>query len=92
MEPVKVKILDHEYFVKAEEDEEQVHRIAQYVNERLKEIRENTEGLSEYRMAILAAMNIASEYFQVAKERDELLHAIKQRTRSLIYHIDSMIG
>ncbi len=91
MQPVKVKILDQEYLIKSEEDSEQVHRIAEYVNEKLREIKDNTEGLSEKKVAILAALTIASEYFQLLKERDDLSANIRQRTKTLIYTIDSVM-
>jgi hypothetical protein len=37
-------------------------------------------------------MNIAGEYLQFLKDRDEMLANIRQRTEMLIYHIDSVIG
>jgi cell division protein ZapA len=92
VQPVKVKILDQEYLIKSEEDSEQVYRIAEYVNEKLREIKDNTEGLSEKKVAILAALTIASEYFQLLKERDDLSANIRQRTKTLIYTIDSVMG
>jgi cell division protein ZapA len=91
VQPVKVKILDQEYLIKSEEDSEQVYRIAEYVNEKLREIKDNTEGLSEKKVAILAALTIASEYFQLLKERDDLSANIRQRTKTLIYTIDSVM-
>ena len=91
MQPVKIKILDQEYLIKSEEDSEQVYRIAEYVNEKLREIKDNTEGLSEKKAAILAALTIASEYFQLLKERDDLSATIRQRTKTLIYSIDSVM-
>ncbi len=92
MQPIKVKILDQEYLIKSEEDSEQVYRIAEYVNEKLREIKDNTEGLSEKKVAMLAALTIASEYFQLLKERDDLSTNIRQRTKTLIYTIDSVMG
>ncbi len=92
MQPVKVRILDHEYLVKTEEDKDRVDRIAEYVNKKLKEIESNTEGLSEKKTAILVALNIASDYFQLLKERDNMSANIRQRTEALIYNIDSVIG
>ena len=89
---IRVKILDHEYLVKSEEEEDQVHKIAEYVSRKLGEIKENTEGLSEIRIAILAALHIANEYYQILKERDDLLVDQKKRTEALIYHIDSVMG
>ena len=92
MQPVKIKILDQEYLIQSEEDSEQVYRIAEYVNEKLREIKDNTEGLSDKKVAMLAALTIASEYFQLLKERDDLSANIRQRTKTIIYTIDSVMG
>jgi cell division protein ZapA len=92
MEPVKVKIRNAEYLVQGEDDEQQVQRIADYVNDKLKEIEQGTEGLSEKRAAILAALDIAGDYFQILKEKEVLLSKVRQRTQSMIRSIDSVIG
>ena len=89
--PVRVKILDHEYMIRGDEDEELIQEIAEFVNDKFKEIRDNTEKLSEKRTAILAAFNIASEYFQLQKERDNLISDIQKRAQSLNFQIDSII-
>ena len=91
MKQIKVKIYDQEYVIKSDESAEQLNRIADYVNDKLKEIQDNTEGLSEKKMAILVALNIASEYFQAIKERDELSVNIRQRTEALLNNIDSVM-
>jgi len=92
MEPVKVKIRNAEYLVQGEDDEKQVQRIADYVNGKLKEIEQGAEGLSEKRTAILAALDIAGDYFQVLKEKEDLLSRLRQKTTSLIRSIDSITG
>jgi cell division protein ZapA len=92
MEPVKVRIRNAEYLVQGEDNEKQVQRIADYVNDKLKEIEQGTEGLSEKRTAILAALDIAGDYFQIIREREDLLSKLRQRTQSLIRSIDSVIG
>jgi len=88
--PIKVKIFEHEYLVKSDEDEDQVQKIAEFLNDRFSEIREDMEDLSEGKTAILAAFHIASDYFQVLKERDDLKRDIQNRARSLNYQIDSI--
>ena len=91
--PVKVKILNNEYLIKSEEEDiEQVHKVAKYVNKKVKEISDSSEGLSEKKAAILAALNIASDYFQALKDQDDLKANIRQRSKKLIYNIDSMIN
>lgn len=92
VEPLKVRILDHEYLIKSEENEEQVRRIAEYVNNKLLEAMANARGLSENKTTILAALDIAGEYFQLQKERDDLVASLKERTKALIRSIDSVVG
>ncbi len=91
--PVKVKILDNEYLITSDEDDpEKVHKIAEYVNKKIKEIDDGSDSLSEKKTIILAALNIAGDYFQVLKERDDLLITIRKRSEALIYNIDSLMG
>lgn len=89
-QPIKVKILDQEYLIKTNEDEEHVQRVAQFVNEKFREIKDNTEGLSEKKTAILAAFDVASEYFQLLKERNDVVMDFQRRARALNYQIDSV--
>jgi cell division protein ZapA len=90
--PVTVNILGNDYVIKSEEEAEKVYKIAEYMNEKVKEIDGNTEGLSEKRKVILVALNIANDYFQVLKERDELIASIHQRSKALINNINSTIS
>ena len=92
MEPVRVRVRDQEYLVKSDESEDQAHRIADYLNRKLEEIEDQSEGLSEKKAIILAALNIASDYLHAVSERDEVLANIRQRTEALIYQIDSAMG
>ncbi|MBN2032217.1 MAG: cell division protein ZapA [Deltaproteobacteria bacterium] len=88
-QPVRIRIQDQDYLLQGDEGEEDILRIAQYVNEKLKEVEESTEGLSEKKAAILAALDIASDYFRVVQERDALVSRIRERTQALIHTIDS---
>ena len=88
--PIRVKIFDYEYLIKSDEPEEQVQHIAQFVNDRFREIKDGAEGLSERKTAILAAFHIASDYFQLLKDRDDLVEDIQKRARALNYQIDSI--
>ena len=91
VQTIKVKIFDREYLIKSEEDIGQVQKIEKYVNEKLKEIKDKSDDLSEKKTAILAALIIAGEYFQVLKERDAMLTDIQKRTKALIYDIDAVM-
>ena len=82
-QPIKVKILDHEYLIRSEEEETLVKEIAQVLNNKFREVKENTEGLSDKRIAILAAFHIASEYLQLQKDRNSLVKDLEKRARVL---------
>ncbi len=88
--PVRIRILDHEYLLRSDEDESFVQKIAQFVNHKLDEIRAGSENLTESKAAILAAFYIASDYFQLRKERDEVVKRFDDRVRSLNFQIDSV--
>jgi cell division protein ZapA len=89
--PITLKILGDDYTIKSKEDPEIVYKIAEYLNNKVKEINEEVSGLSEKRKAILVALNIANDYFNTLKERDELINNIRQRSSALIMNINSTI-
>ncbi|MBN1907040.1 MAG: cell division protein ZapA [Deltaproteobacteria bacterium] len=90
--PIKIKIQDNEYLIRSKgNDTDNVYKIAEYVNEKLRETDEISKGMSEKRAAILTALNIASDYFRVVDERDRLLQEIQDKSQSLISVINSRI-
>ncbi|MBW1782079.1 MAG: cell division protein ZapA [Deltaproteobacteria bacterium] len=88
--PIRIRILDHEYLLRSDEDEERVKEIAAFVNVKLREVRDSAGSLSEGKAAILAAFHVASDYFQVLKERDALIREVQGRARILNQHIDTV--
>jgi len=91
---VRVEILGREYTLKSDEGEERVRKVAEYLNEKLKKISDNTKTLSTLNLAILAAMDIANEYFQILDGQDDLSRKVKkieQKSGRLIEMIDSKI-
>jgi cell division protein ZapA (FtsZ GTPase activity inhibitor) len=89
MEAVKLRIRDHEYLVKSDGSQEEILRIAEYVNARIEEA--SSEGLSEKKTAVLAALHIASDYFHALKEKDEAFARTQRQAEALIRHIDSVM-
>lgn len=88
--PIRIRILDHEYLLRSDEDEERVREIADFINAKLGEIRNSGANLSEGKAAILAAFYVASDYFQALRERDELAKHIEDRVRSINKQIDEL--
>ena len=88
---VRVEILGREYVVKSDEGEERVKKIAAYVNLKIKEISESTQTVSTLNAAILAAMNIANDYFQVIEEKKTRRQDYESKAEHLIAMIDDRI-
>lgn len=75
---VRVEILGREYMVKSDEGEERVKKIAEYVNKKIKEISENTKTISTLNVAILAAMDIANDYFGILEGHSSLTRRVEK--------------
>jgi cell division protein ZapA len=88
---IRVEILGREYAVKSDEGEERVKKIAEYVNQKIKDISESTQTVSTMNAAILAAMNIANEYFQILEEKKNYRQDFESKAEHLISLIDDRI-
>jgi len=84
------KILDINIFdriykirVKGEEDEEYVSRLTSYVDQKMHEIAVKSRSSDPMKIAVLALMNIADEYFAGRKELDQLDATIGQMESEL---------
>ena len=67
----KVEIFGQEYKIKGAGDPEYIHMIAGYVDSKMREIAHSSGIMSQSRIAILAALNIADELHQERDERNE---------------------
>jgi len=91
---VRVEILGREYTIRSDEGEERVKKIAEYVDEKLKKISESTRTTSTLNAAILAAMDIANEYFEALEGRTHLherVEEIETKSGRLIEMINARI-
>jgi cell division protein ZapA len=91
---VRVEIMGREYNIRSDEGEERVKKIAQYVDEKLRKISEISKTTSSLNAAILAAMDIANEYFEALEGHTHLrlrVEEIETKSSRLLERIDSKI-
>ncbi len=88
---VMVKILDRDYLIRSDDGEEQVHKVADLVNERFQQIKEHADGMTEKKIAILAAFDIAGDYLHLTTKYDALRAEMQNRLRALNDQIDSAV-
>ena len=84
---VTVSILGHEFKIRGDEEEERILDIADYVNEKILEVQKNTSTLNTLNIVILAALNIAADYFKAVDENEDTQRQVDERARKLIEYI-----
>ena len=87
-EKITIRIKDTEYAIRGSDDREQIVKAAEYVDKKLREINEFKQELSEDKKAILTALDIAGDYFQLVKEKEVLLAEINNRSKRLLQRLD----
>ena len=85
---VTIRIKDTEYAIRGSDDREQILKAAEYVDKKLREINDFKQELSEDKKAILTALDIAGDYFQLIKEKEVLLAEINNRSKRLLQRLD----
>lgn len=83
MHSVEVQILGQNYSIKTDEDEAYIKALAQYVDEKLKEIYSVAPNINHVKAAIMAAFGIADELFKLRVEQKNLDKMIEEKTKIL---------
>ena len=87
---IEVVVQGQRYTLRSDEPEEHVQRVAGAVDRALREVT-GGKPATTYHVAVLAAMNIASELVQLQEQHEELKTDVDARTRSLIELIDGRL-
>jgi cell division protein ZapA len=90
-EKVNIKIKDKEYVVRGSDNRDQIMKVATYVDRRIKEISDSGKGLSDDKIAVLTALDIAGDYFQLLEEKKDLLAEIKRRSQRLMQRLNTVL-
>ena len=90
-EKVNIKIKDKEYVVRGSDNRDQIMKVATYVDRRIKEISDSGKGLSDDRIAVLTALDIAGDYFQLLEEKKDLLSEINRRSQRLMQRLNMVL-
>ena len=90
-ETVTIRIRDREYAIRGADDKEQMLKVAAFVDQKLQEISGSSKGLNDEKTAILAALDIAGDYFQLIKEKEDLLREINNRSQKLMLSLNTVL-
>lgn len=90
-EQITINILGKEYSIKSDVEESYAKQIAECLNQKVEEVLKTTKTVATLNILVLAAMNIANDYFQAKKLNEELITMIETRSGNLTSYIDSQI-
>jgi len=79
----EVYIYGDKYKIKTEGDDDYIKAIGSYVESRMKEIENSLHVLTTSKIAVMAAFNIAAEYFMLKEEIQQSKKAIERLERKL---------
>ena len=89
---VKVTIYGQEYTIKAPADASYIKNIAEYVDEKMREVQEELSTPQvPAKVAILAAMNISDDLFAAKRDRGKSTNEVERKVSSLIEIVEEAI-
>lgn len=81
---ISVRILDKEYRVACpEEEQDELLASAEFLNGKMREIRDSGKVVGMDRIAVIAALNIAHELLEQRGRKQDVQHSVGARIRSL---------
>ncbi|MCB9677854.1 MAG: cell division protein ZapA [Alphaproteobacteria bacterium] len=89
---VQIQIRGRKYTVRSDEDDEDLVAIAQYVDSKMAEIAGRGSSADEYTVAMLAALNIASEFDRFRRQVDRDLAAVDRELASTGMVLEAALG
>ena len=89
---VSVTIAGEEYKLRAQATPEYTRQCAEYLDQIIRDIREQTGPLEAQRLAILAGLALADQLFQAQRERDSVQFTTVETLRQLRTEIEARLG
>ena len=89
MHSVEVQILGQAYSIKTDEDEVYIKSLANYIDQKLKEIYSVAPNITQSKASVMAAFGIADELFKLKIEQEDLDRLIEEKTKILSGFLDA---
>ena len=84
-----IKILGQELAVLSDAEDEQVANVVQFVNDKMQDIVQSSDGLRTVDVAILAALNITEDFLKLKGVNQDLCEQMMNRSEKLIQLIEN---
>ena len=89
---VTVRILEKEYFVSCPQEERaDLLDSAEFLNKKMREIRDTGKVVGADRIAVMAALNMASELLRLRKQDAELQGSVSGRVKNMRERVEGAL-
>jgi len=85
---VKITVLNNDFLIKTDADEEYVKEIAHYLEDKVKEASPQPGNMVIPRPFLLATLKITDDYFRLKREFEEFKNRAEERSRNLVELVD----
>ena len=75
---LSISIYGQQYTIMGKASSNYMRMVSGYVDDKMRQIAESNRRLDTTKIAVLAAVNIADEYFRLKQEYDELLKLMEE--------------
>ena len=88
---IKVEIYDQTYTMRSDGNPDYIKKLAQYVDQRMREISSGTLTVDSRKVAILAALHIADELHQLRRIHEQADDQLATRSAECAEMLDSLL-
>ena len=89
---VTVRILEKEYFISCPQDERAaLLDSAEYLNKKMREVRDTGKVVGADRIAVMAALNMANELLRLRRQETELQGSVTGRVKNLRERVEGTL-
>jgi cell division protein ZapA len=87
---IKVEIYNQTYNIRSDGDNEYIHRLAEYVDVKMREVTAGTYTVDSHKVAILAALHIADELHQLRTQQEQFDSELARRSANCTEELDRL--
>ncbi len=83
MKSTDIYILGQKYTIRGDASEEYMKRLADFVDEKIREVLKHSPTLPPIKATIIASINITDELFKLKMKEKELLNLLEEKTSAI---------
>ena len=88
---VEIEVLGQRYVIRSQAPPEHVHRLVDFLEGRVREIRGDGPAQDPLKLLTMAALDIADELIRIQDDRDRQDGDATTRVRALVHLLDSVV-